>query len=177
MCLRLSYKKKSLKSLKKGVKSGPGSISQGYGSAPKCHGSPTLEIPVLYYMKDYLHWSGADTRHIDPPRQIRADRGCPLPRTALPPVGTAGGSGSRQRTASGCGSRRSSQPLAHTRAQDGAPATTDSLQLRTKTKLAGGSISVRRNYTFKKVPRISLSGRLWDPYSEKVAARTKLVTE
>jgi hypothetical protein len=44
MCLRISYKKKirkffyaSLKPLKKGVESGVGS-----GSAPKCHGSPTL---------------------------------------------------------------------------------------------------------------------------------------
>jgi hypothetical protein len=48
MCLWLSYKKKiwgkvffaSLKSLKKGV--GSGFVSQRYGSAPKCHGTPTL---------------------------------------------------------------------------------------------------------------------------------------
>jgi hypothetical protein len=54
MCLRLSYKKKirkkyffafaSFKSLKKEVGSGvgSGSVSQRYGSAPKCHRSPTL---------------------------------------------------------------------------------------------------------------------------------------
>jgi hypothetical protein len=51
MCLQVSYKKKkifftSLKSLTKGVGSGVGSgfFCQRYGSAPKCHGSPTLRI-------------------------------------------------------------------------------------------------------------------------------------
>ena len=40
----------SLKSLKKRVGSGVGSvsISQRYGSAPKCHGSPTLEIMCTF---------------------------------------------------------------------------------------------------------------------------------
>ena len=55
MCLRVSYKKKyeenffflaSLKSLRKVVGSGvgSGSVSQRYGSAPKCHKSPTLVV-------------------------------------------------------------------------------------------------------------------------------------
>jgi hypothetical protein len=61
MCLWVSYKNKiflknifftSLKSLKKGVGSGVGSgfISQRYrsGSAPKCHGSPTLITALLW---------------------------------------------------------------------------------------------------------------------------------
>jgi hypothetical protein len=54
MCLRVSYKKKYegknnffaiLKSLKKGVEngSGAGSVSQRYGSATKCHGSPNTD--------------------------------------------------------------------------------------------------------------------------------------
>ncbi len=59
MCLWVSYKKKicknkffaSLNSLKKGagsgVGSGSGSISKRYGSAPKCHGSPTLVDTVV----------------------------------------------------------------------------------------------------------------------------------
>jgi hypothetical protein len=51
MCLQVSYKKKnegkitflaSLKSLKKGVRSGSVSQRYGSGSASKCHGSPTL---------------------------------------------------------------------------------------------------------------------------------------
>ncbi len=51
MCLRVSYKKRiwrekfffaSLKSPKKRV--GSGSISPRYGSAPKCHGSPTCVL-------------------------------------------------------------------------------------------------------------------------------------
>jgi hypothetical protein len=48
MCLRVSYEKK--KSLKKGV--GYGSVIQrfGSGSAPKCHGSPTL----VRYLLDRL---------------------------------------------------------------------------------------------------------------------------
>ncbi len=55
MCLRVSYKKKtwknffaSSKSTNKGV--GSESISQrcGLGSAPKCHGSPTLISPLCF---------------------------------------------------------------------------------------------------------------------------------
>jgi hypothetical protein len=44
----------SLTSLKKGVESGvgSGSISQRYGSAPKCHGSPTL--PLSYPTNTHL---------------------------------------------------------------------------------------------------------------------------
>ncbi len=58
MCLRVSFKKKnmkkiivsaSLKSLKKGVWSGFITGSQRYGSAPKCHGSPTLTKIVWTY--------------------------------------------------------------------------------------------------------------------------------
>jgi hypothetical protein len=59
MCLHVSYKEKyakryifaPLKSLKKGV--GSGSVSQrcGSGSAPKCHGSPSLiKTPQLFLL-------------------------------------------------------------------------------------------------------------------------------
>ncbi len=60
MCLWVSCRKKyeeiffaSLKFLKKGVgsgvgsRSGAGSISERYGSAPKCHGSLTLLITKI----------------------------------------------------------------------------------------------------------------------------------
>jgi hypothetical protein len=78
MCLRKKYEKNkffaSLKSLKKGVEYGSGSISQGYGSAdPDLHQNVTdpqhLKYQLIFnILQDYLHGSGADTRHIDPPR-------------------------------------------------------------------------------------------------------------
>ncbi len=56
-CLRANYKKKktflaSLKSMKKGV-------GFGSGSAPKCHGSPTLIITNLKYLSS----KGTSTCH------------------------------------------------------------------------------------------------------------------
>jgi hypothetical protein len=63
MCLWAGYKEKyeekkfsaSLKSMKKGVRSGvgSGSISQRYGSIPKCHGSPTLRSIYIDEFSSY----------------------------------------------------------------------------------------------------------------------------
>jgi hypothetical protein len=61
----------SSKSLKKGVGSGVGSVTQncGSGSAPKCHGSPTLIISTLFLGRD--EGDGSIKTIPPPPHQIQ----------------------------------------------------------------------------------------------------------
>jgi hypothetical protein len=71
MCLRVSNKKKneekknfaSLKSLKKGLRSGSVTQRCGSGSAPKCYGYPTLVLrTVVNFMRSFVPLTSMVTR-------------------------------------------------------------------------------------------------------------------